>query len=184
MAHEVGHCIIPWHEAMMHGDRQQTLSATCHARLEIEANYAASRLLFMRDRFRDDLMAAPISFARLIELSEIYGNTITSTLWQTVEVIGSPALALVTSHPRQAPSDGRSVVQYFLRSQESSERFAGVRGESLFTPIARNCSGTDGLIGSGEVTIHDTDSEAHTFFVETFYNSYDALSLGTHLRPR
>ena len=53
-AHEVGHDIIPWHEGMMLGDTEQTLTPTCHAIMEAEANYAAGQLLFLADRFRSE----------------------------------------------------------------------------------------------------------------------------------
>ena len=64
-AHEIGHSVIPWHEAMSHGDQQQTLSLVCQQQLEAEANYAAGRLLFLRDRFRQEFDGGPICLDRL-----------------------------------------------------------------------------------------------------------------------
>ena len=40
-AHEIGHSILPWHEAAIHGDMKQTLSPTCEHQIEAEANFTA-----------------------------------------------------------------------------------------------------------------------------------------------
>ena len=53
-AHEIGHSLIPWHEEVMLGDNSYTLSQDCHEQVEIEANFAAARLLFLRERFTDE----------------------------------------------------------------------------------------------------------------------------------
>ena len=48
-AHEIGHSLLPWHEDAMLGDNSHTLSPECHEQVEAEANFAAGRLLFLRD---------------------------------------------------------------------------------------------------------------------------------------
>jgi len=48
-AHEVGHSLLPWHEGAILGDNAQTLQPNCHTQMEAEANFAAARLLFLRD---------------------------------------------------------------------------------------------------------------------------------------
>jgi hypothetical protein len=77
-AHEIGHDLIPWHSGMMLGDTEQTLTPTCHEIIEAEANYAAGQFLFMADRFRAEAAASTPSL-------EVFGNTVTSTLWRFVE---------------------------------------------------------------------------------------------------
>lgn len=57
-AHEIGHSVIPWHESMTHGDQKQTLSYSCHQKLEAEANYAAGRLRFLLRMFLQPLRRA------------------------------------------------------------------------------------------------------------------------------
>ncbi|MDE3026846.1 MAG: hypothetical protein KGH84_00435 [Paracoccaceae bacterium] len=49
--HEVGHSIIPWHREFLFGDNEYTLDPICHAIVEAEANYAASQMLFLQQRF-------------------------------------------------------------------------------------------------------------------------------------
>lgn len=41
-AHEIGHSLMDWHEVFALGDDQHSLSPSCHAQLEAEANFAAA----------------------------------------------------------------------------------------------------------------------------------------------
>jgi len=50
--HEIGHSILPWHEAYLHGDPEPSLSVSCKVQLESEANYAAGQILFPTKTFR------------------------------------------------------------------------------------------------------------------------------------
>lgn len=103
-AHEIGHSIIPWHEGAMLGDDDHSLVPSCHDALEAEANFAAARLLFLRDRFRDDARSLEPTFANLEKLADRYGNTKTSTFWRCVEYWGEevPMVGLITGHPHPA----------------------------------------------------------------------------------
>lgn len=77
----MGHDLIPWHHDMMLGDTRLTLSPSCHAKIEAEANYAAGRLLFLRDRFEDEIRDGPTTIKRVQGMAKGFGNTITTTLW-------------------------------------------------------------------------------------------------------
>ena len=184
-AHEVGHSIIPWHDAMMHGDHARTLSVACEEILEAEANYAAGRLLFLQDEFNERLLSGPVSFSHIKDLSKEFGNTMTSTLWRAIETLEVPAFGLVTGHPK-APvaKGGKPLVRYFLRSPAFAERFATVTDIGLFNAVRRITRGNKGPIGAGEVVIYDAASVQHIFFMEVFFNGYDALTLGIYRRER
>lgn len=71
-AHEIGHSILPWHEAAMHGDRRVELNPTCELEIEAQANFTAGRLLFLQDRFTDEVRGSPltIDLERLTQLAE------------------------------------------------------------------------------------------------------------------
>lgn len=75
-AHEVGHSLIPWHQDMMHGDNESTVSRDCAEQIEAEANYAAGRLLFLRDRFVNEARSSPACLQSIIDLKNTYGNTL------------------------------------------------------------------------------------------------------------
>ncbi len=175
-AHEVGHCIIPWHEPFMHGDQRLTLSVACHEQLEVQANYAAARILFLRDQFKERLLSSEISFDRVRELAKIFQNTMTTTLWRTVETLDFPAIGMVSCHPHEIAAS--EPVRYFLRSRQFAEKFSEVTPDALFSELSRFCFGTRGPIGKSEVMLKDDAGEVHVFFMETFWNHHDALTLG------
>lgn len=186
-AHEIGHSLIPWHESMAHGDQQLTLSHTCHQRLEAEANFAAGRLLFLRDRFLHELLDGPITLERVRTLgSKTFGNTMTSTLWRAVESLPVPCLGLVSSHPRNVlPSRNQGQpIRYFIRSPSFLRQFSRVTAEDVFAHLNRYCFGRRGPIGHAEVRLLDDNGRAHDFLFETFFNGHDALTLAVQVRAR
>ena len=180
-AHEIGHSVIPWHEAVMHGDKERTLSYACHQRIEAEANFAAGRLLFMQEEFSERLRSKPITFDSVHRLRRAFGNSMTSTLWRTVETADSPVLGMVSQHPRKALPTPRAI-RYFIRSRAFEDRFGNVTGHRVLCALHGLCYGNRGPIGHGEAVLPDVNGQKHVFFLETFYNHHDALTLGVHRR--
>lgn len=184
-AHEIGHSIVPWHDAMMHGDHKRTLSVACEELLEAEANYAAGRLLFLRDAFDARLFSSPVAFDSVKAISKEFGNTMTSTLWRVIETLQVPAFGLVSEHPKAASAEpGTPPVRYFLRSPGFVQQFPGVTPASLFKAVKRITWGNRGPIGAGELYLADVTGVDHMFFAEVFFNGYDALTLGTYRNER
>lgn len=177
-AHEVGHSLIPWHETFMHGDQRITLSVSCHEELESQANYAAARLLFLRDDFRERLLSGEVTFDRVLELKDLFKNTMTTTLWRMVEAMDTPAVGMISRHPREQ-GDGEPV-RYFLRSKRFAERFPEVTPDWLIGEAAKFCTKWRGPLGSAELVLRDAGGQEHIFFVETFHNHHDALTLGIY----
>jgi Zn-dependent peptidase ImmA (M78 family) len=89
--HEVVHCVIPWHDTLMHGDTKQTLTPGCAIQIEAEANYGAGRLLFLRDTFRSHLNSGATGMEDIKALATRFGNSITSTMWRAIESVDYPA---------------------------------------------------------------------------------------------
>jgi len=186
-AHEIGHSIIDWHKAFLHGDQERTLSPDCHYRIEAEANYAAGRLLFLQDRFTNELKAARIDFKALKSLKRTFGNTLTATLWRAVEHSDVPALGIVGVHPHYPPADFNrtQACRHFIRSPLFAIQFSHITELDLFEQIQSYCRYTKrGPLGEAEVVIADNAGEEHVFVFETFNNSYDTLTLGIHRRQR
>lgn len=181
-AHEIGHSLLPWHDAAMHGDKKCTLSLACEQQIEAEANFTAGRLLFLRNKFTDRLLDSPLSFQVIRTLGKEFGNTMTSTLWRAVEAAGSPVFGLVSQHPRE--EHGEEPIRYFVRSRQFIARFDGVTGMYVLRGLREICRGSRGPIGDGEMILYDVNGDEHLFRVESFFNSYDALTLGTHVAPR
>lgn len=187
-AHETGHSLLPWHEEMMHGDNQQTLSQNCMDHIEAEANFAAGRLLFLRDRFDEEAKSSAPEISTIRELNKTFGNTLSSTLWRFVESIGEsqPVVGLMSCHPHvsRQPKDYDPLkpCKHFIQSAAFQTRFSKLTETELFEAIRSYCgSQAGGILGSCELILTDDNGTSHRFAFETFFNRYDALTLGVYI---
>lgn len=184
-AHEVGHSLLPWHQMFLHGDSQRTLSPLCHHMIETEANYAAGRMLFLQDRFVAELRSSPVDLDAIKKMKKRFGNTMTSTLWRTVESLDVPAIGIVCDHPHYPGEtfDRTSPLRYFVRSTAFFQRFSQISEQEVFAVLQRYCSWKKrGPLGQAEVILSDDAGEEHVFRFETFNNTYDTLTLAIHQR--
>jgi hypothetical protein len=188
-AHEIGHGLLPWHSSMMFGDDDHSPTPACHEKLESEASYAAGQLLFLRERFVKEARSLPTAFASVKSLHGIYGNTITTTFWRYIEHCDPeiPMVGIISGHPHPAcrsnDFDPSSPCRYFIQSPGFAARFACVNEGALFVEIAAYCGRqSGGRLGCDELMLTDVNGEAHLFGFETFYNRYEALTLGVYLQ--
>ena len=189
-AHEIGHSIIPWHHDIMLGDNRLTLSQDCQEQVEAEANFASGRLLFLRDRFSDEAESLELSIATIHELSKTFGNTLSTTLYRFVESVGDnlPIVGMITGHPnpsrRSGDFDPLDPCRHFIRSPAFARQFGTISEAELFTAVAGYCGAQGGgPLGEDEVVLTDENGDRHRFYFETFFNRYDALTLGRYLQP-
>lgn len=187
-AHEIGHSLIPWHQDMMHGDNESTVSRQCAEQIEAEANYAAGRLLFLRDRFVVEARSSSPSLQSVIDLKNIYGNTLSTTLYRFVESVGdeTPVVGLMSCHPhvdrRPADFDPVRPCRHLIQSAAFNARFSRISEVELFNAVSTYCGRQKGgLLGERELILTDDNGDSHRFFFETFFNRYDALTLGVYL---
>lgn len=188
-AHEIGHGILPWHSSMMFGDDDHTPTPACHEKLENEASYAGGQLLFLRDQFVSDARSLPATFASIKKLHTTYGNTITTTLWRYIEQINPalPIVGIISGHPHPACRGEKfnpdAPCRYFIQSPGFAAQFANVAEAALFAEITGYCGRqSGGRLGGDELTLTDDNGDEHLFLFETFFNRYEALTLGIHLR--
>jgi len=186
-AHEIGHDLVPWHADTMLGDDKATLTPACHAEIEAEANFAAGQLLFLRERFVTEARSLAVKLDSIRELKERYGNTMTTTLWRYVEQSEDTLVGAVTCHPHRPPPDFSlsQPIRYLVPSKSFEARFASVSEVQIFQLIqsySRNRNG--GPLGSAEILLRDDNGAQHIFKFETFFNRYDALTLGMHVKPK
>lgn len=176
-AHEIGHSLLDWHEPYSHGDHKQTLSYSCHQQIEAEANYAAGRMLFLRDRFTEELFSSPITFAAVQALSKSFGNTITSCLWRTIESIETPCFAMVSLHPRDQVQPNDEPVRHFIRSRQFAKQFDGITANQVFGTLATFCRRGGGPIGEAEIALTNDNGAIRFFTAQSFHNGHDTLTL-------
>ena len=188
-AHEIGHTLIPWHGDATFGDNRHTLSPECRRRVESEANFAAARLLFLGDRFGDEARSREPSVDTVLELHELFGNSITTTFYRLVESAsrGRPIVGLITRYPSAEPADDNPKLgarrEHFVRSPAFARHFKGVKEDELFKHIAAYCKQDywGGPLGESELVLADDNGVRQRFHFETFFNHYDALTLGVHI---
>jgi len=185
-SHEVIHSVVPWHQTLMHGDTTHTLSPTCHAELQGEANYGAGRLLFFQDVFDEFAKSSPVSFKLVQDAKKYFGNTLTSCLWRMVEVLDVPALGIVSQHPhyKENDFDVANPCRYFIRSRKFEEMFASFTEQDGFDILTSYCSwGKRGPLTKREIVLTDERGEEHLFSFEPFHNGHELLTLIAYLKP-
>ena len=173
----------------MHGDNEYTLSKNCMEHVEAEANFAAGRLLFFRDRFVEEAQSSVVAINSVRSLHGTYGNTMASTLWRFVESVGetTPTVGMISCHPhitrRPASFNALTPCRHFIQSPAFQAKFSRLTETDLFNVVAGYCGAQrGGILGESDVIVRDDCGARHRFRFETFFNSYDALTLGVHLR--
>lgn len=189
-AHEICHSLLPWHQEVMLGDNKYTLRPACQEEVEAEANFGAGRLLFLRERFTEEARSLDASIDTIRALKGIFGNTISSTLYRYVEWadVDRPIVGMITGHPhvsrRSDDFDPSDPCRHFIRSPAFERCFGRVSEAELFKRVTAYCGAQGGgPLGEDELVLTDDGGERHHFYFETFFNRYDALTLGRYLRP-
>lgn len=188
-AHEVGHSLLPWHAGMMFGDNSTTLSQHCHEHIEAEANFAAGRMLFLRNRFDDEARDSALSIDTVRSMKDCFGNTLSTTLYRFVETAGhdTPLVGMISCHPHpdRRPTDiqASDAVRHLIRSPAFEAQFSAIAEAELFAAIQSYCGPQrGGPLGQGVLILDDDNGDRHRFIFETFFNRYEALTLGVYER--
>jgi hypothetical protein len=192
-AHEIGHSLIPWHDDVMHGDNRHTLLPQCQEQVESEANFAAGRLLFLRDRFGAEARDLPLAISSVQSLHGSFGNTLSSTLWRFVETLGvdRPIVGMITCHPhvsrRAYDFDPAQACRHCIQSHAFASMFGRLTEQDLFHAVASYCGRKlGGPLGTSDLILTDDNGEEHRFLFETFFIRYkppaigEALTLGVY----
>lgn len=184
-AHEITHSITPHHGRFLFGDDRETLRSSCHEILEAEANFGSGQLLFLRERFPAEAHDLSMNLDSVKALARTFGNTLTMTLWRLVEEAhgDEPIFGVISPHPRLGDFDPTAPCRYFIESPAFRENFgAAVTEVAVFRSIQGYASSAaGGSLGEADVVFNDCRGERHLFHLETFFNRYEALTLGTHL---
>ena len=184
--HEIGHTIIPWHGPISLGDDKYTLTANCHEAMEAEANYAARRLLFLRDRFRAQALSCPPTLKHVRELKKLFCNTMTTTFYALIEELDVPAFGLISDHPRRPTTafNPQIPARHFITSLPFDTQFGHLTQKDLYRLVQKYCKYGSWDLGNSDEVLVDGRGEAYVFHLETIFNSYDALTLGVLVRKQ
>ena len=184
--HEIGHLIIPWHGPISLGDDKYTLKANCHEAMETEANFAARRLLFLRDKFKVRALSSEPTLAHVTDLKKAFGNTMTTSFYSLVEVLDIPAFGLITDHPKKPGKDFDrfNPCRHFITSPSFDAQFGQVTDKQLYAILEKYCRYGKWDLGTAETVLTDNRGDRFIFHMETIYNHYDALTLGKMVRKQ
>jgi hypothetical protein len=173
--HEISHSILPWHEAYLHGDPESSLSVSCRVRIESEANYAAGQILFPKKFFRETLPAvSTIGFESIQKIAKSFGNSITSTLWRTVETLDVPCFGFICEDPRLLSSpfitqkeSPKEQPRHFFRSRSFAERFPSISEKTVWNYLVEYCTLAKwNILDDDVVTFSDSAGQELTFHIE------------------
>lgn len=184
-AHELSHGIIPAHQHFFCGDTAETLDPEYHEILEAEANYGASALIFMGDRFTAHGRDCSRTMGSILKLSSLYQNSQTTTIRRFVQHTHDCPMLAVVSTPswQEKPEDQKSRCRYFIPSPRFQKKFSSVSEGAILEHIdAYSIPKKGGPVGSGTFQLCDDNGERHEFFGETFFNHYYLQSLIVHQR--
>ena len=119
----------------------------------------------------------------MLKLKNRYENTITTTFWRYVEQSDLPLIGGISHHPLR-PGDGFDAAnpfRYFVGSRRFIQEFSRTSEIDLFRHVRAYCANKKGgSLGSAEVVLTDDFGKRHVFGFETFFNRYEALTLGVH----
>ena len=77
-----------------------------------------------------------------------------------------------------------SPCKHFVPSPAFRRFFGSATEVALFAAVASYCGRQrGGLLGAAEIVLDDVNGDDHVFRFETFFNGYEALTLGSYLRP-
>jgi hypothetical protein len=103
-----------------------------------------------------------------------------------VELNASAVIGAISGHPNRPAHDfsRRNPLRYLIRSRKFDQQFSAVTEADVYSGMQSYCQNrSGGTLGAGIVRLLDNNGSPHFFRFETFFNRYDALTLGLYLRP-
>lgn len=189
-AHEIGHKLIPWHEAAFRLDDLETITGRTHDHLEEEAFLAGGHLIFQGARFHDKALDYEVSIKTPLLLADEYGASYHATI--RYYVMHHPdALALLVAG-RYAAS-GSVPLWKSVESPLFLERYGRlVTRRDQRIPVGAESPhplGTIAFLALAQSEIADTrfrladrNGRQREFVAESFFNQHNLLIMVSEAR--
>lgn len=181
--HEIAHRIFEWHRPWFYGDTAQTLQPDWQERLEAEANYGASALMFCGPVFTKDACDTLPSWQSVHDLAVRYDKSKSSTLWRYVQHGPDVPMAMLISTPHwETKPDGQpDWHRHYAVSARFGQMFAQITAEELQAQVdSHTHPKSGGPVGDYAFGLRSADGAMHEFRGQSFYNRHDVLTLFTH----
>jgi hypothetical protein len=187
-AHEIGHQIIPWHQAAYQLDDEERLLGRTRDQLEREAYLAGGHLLFQGEHFWRCALDYQVSIGTPIALAPEYGASLHATIRYYVLHHPKPVAVLVAG--RYLNSDGSVPVWESVDSPSFLAKFgmlanrmagqlmiASGDGQLLGDIAMKAMSG--GQVAAKDVLIPNITGDRHLYSAEAFYNRHNLFVMMT-----
>jgi hypothetical protein len=188
-AHEIGHKIIPWHEAAFRLDDEERLLGMTRDQLEEEAYLAGGHLIFQGLRFHERALDYKISISTPIALADDYGASLHATI--RYYVLHHPDAVAVLVAGRYINRDGSVPVWRSIESPSFSARFGSLAtrmpggrlliasgaGQPLGDISHQAMAAAD--LAAKDIAIPDSDGTRHEFIAEAFFNQHNLFIMVT-----
>jgi hypothetical protein len=187
-AHEIGHKIIPWHQAAFQLDDLDRLLGTTRDQLETEAYLAGGHLIFQGQHFLKQALDYQVTIATPIALAPDYGASRHATI--RYYVLNHPNTVALLVAGRYLHRDGSVPIWTSVESTSFATKYgnladmmngrlliAGGTGKPL-GDIARQAMTTT-EVAAKNLTIRDLRGDRCDFIAEAFYNQHNLFVLMT-----
>lgn len=187
-AHEIGHKIIPWHQAAFQLDDEERLLGHTHEKLEREAYLAGGHLIFQGSHFWQRALDYRVSIGTPVALAADYGASMHAAI--RYYVLGHPDPVSVLVAGRYVKSNGSVPVFESVDSSSFLDRFGALalrmNGELMIGSgegrplgdIAKTAL-SGGEVAEKEVLVRDISGERCSFAAEAFYNQHNLFVMLT-----
>ena len=144
----------------------------------------------MRGRFGSEAKDVDLDFKNIKKLAKRYGNTITTSLWRTVQErdANEAVFGIISSHPRHldiGSGENGEKVRYFMRSRAFCEQFSNINEDQIYSILQRAATWAKrGTVVDCTSLLRNRNGEEFEFRVESFCNTYSLLTYGVMIGPR
>jgi hypothetical protein len=187
-AHEIGHQIVPWHQAAYQLDDEERLLGKTRNELEREAYLAGGHLIFQGEFFWGRALDYQLTISTPLALASEFGASLHATIRYYVLHHPSPVAVLVAgrylnSHGSVPVWESVDSPSFLARFGMLADRMAGqlvIAGgdrQPLGDIAMRAMAG--GQVEAKDVIIPDVDNERCLFSAEAFYNRHNLFVMVT-----
>ena len=184
--HDVTHSLLPWQKIYFLGDTAETLDPDIQMRLEAEAHYGASALMFGGKMFTKEALDTDPQWSSIITLSKRYEGSYPTILRRYVHFSHDLPMVLVVSTPRwmKISHDQVSPLRHFVRSKRFGKEFGNITAVELLEEINDNTiRRRGGPVGDFTLPLSDLNGTSHEFRAESFFNQHYLLTLIVYQKP-
>lgn len=149
-------------------------------RLECEANYGASSLMFGGGVFTTQARDTTPCWESIQQLQRVHGKSFVTTFRRYVEHSHDMPLAGLISTPwwKPKPEDQITRCRHFIRSLSFERGFPAVHAEQLLQAVNSSTRQRRfGVAGEFTLALENAAGDSFEFSAESFFNQHDLLTL-------